>query len=123
MGVFATRSPHRPCPIGLSRARVLGVQVGPFSFRALPSLLGSNGSLQRPFTCSALRFVFVGQFPDPRRPVACLPMQDGCLLLGGVDVVHNSPIFDVKPYVPFCDCLPEATAPDWVQVRWRYWVG
>lgn len=26
MGVFATRSPHRPCPIGLSVARVLGVE-------------------------------------------------------------------------------------------------
>lgn len=26
MGVFATRSPHRPCPLGLSVARVVGVQ-------------------------------------------------------------------------------------------------
>jgi tRNA (Thr-GGU) A37 N-methylase len=45
-----------------------------------------------------------------------LPPQDGCLLLGGVDVVHGSPVFDVKPYVPFCDCLPDAAAPHWVQV-------
>ncbi len=28
MGVLATRSPHRPSPIGLSTARVLAVEVG-----------------------------------------------------------------------------------------------
>lgn len=58
-GVFATRSPRRPNPIGLSAVQLLKV--------------------------------------DGNR-----------LLLGGVDLVDGTPILDVKPYVPYSDCLPEA---------------
>lgn len=65
MGVFATRSPHRPSPVGLSVAKIESV---------------SNGAL----------------------------------LLSGVDIVDGSPVIDVKPYVPFCDSIQEATAPSWV---------
>ncbi|KAG2491087.1 hypothetical protein HYH03_010531 [Edaphochlamys debaryana] len=65
MGVLATRSPHRPSPIGLSTARVLG-------------------------------------------------LEGNTLLLGGTDIVDGSPVLDIKPYVPFCDCLTHATAPAWV---------
>lgn len=68
MGAFATRSPHRPCPIGLSVARVLGVE-------------GRS------------------------------------LLLGGADIVDGSPVLDIKPYVPFCDDVSGATAPQWVVAR------
>jgi tRNA (Thr-GGU) A37 N-methylase len=32
------------------------------------------------------------------------------------DVVDGSPVLDVKPYVPFCECVVDAVAPDWVQV-------
>ena len=65
MGVLATRSPHRPCPIGLSTAKILRV--------------GTN---------------FVE--------------------LGGADIVDGSPVLDIKPYVPFCDSLPDALTPAWV---------
>ena len=65
LGVFATRSPHRPCPIGLSVAQVVAVR-------------------------------------------------GRTLVLGGADVVDGSPVLDVKPFVPFCDCVPGATAPPWV---------
>lgn len=65
MGVLATRSPHRPSPIGLSLGKVMKVE-------------GSQ------------------------------------VVLGGLDVVHGSPVLDIKPYVPFCDCVPEALAPSWV---------
>jgi hypothetical protein len=41
----------------------------------------------------------------------------GVLVLGGVDIVDGSPVLDIKPYVPFCDALPDAVAPDWVTVR------
>ncbi|KAG2423016.1 hypothetical protein HXX76_015614 [Chlamydomonas incerta] len=68
MGVLATRSPHRPSPIGLSTAAVIGVE-------------------------------------------------NNCLILGGADIVDGSPVLDIKPYVPFCDCLTAATAPAWVQAE------
>jgi tRNA (adenine37-N6)-methyltransferase len=65
MGVFATRSPFRPNPIGLSCVRLKGIR--------LHSELG---------------------------PV---------LLVSGVDLMDNTPIYDIKPYLPYADSHPEAT--------------
>ncbi|KAK7265312.1 hypothetical protein RJT34_32930 [Clitoria ternatea] len=65
MGVFATRSPHRPCPIGLTVAKVEAVQ----------------GNM---------------------------------ILLSGVDLVDGTPVLDVKPYLPYCDSIQEATVPNWL---------
>ena len=65
LGVFATRSPFRPNPIGLSCVRLLGVET------------------------------------DPRLgPV---------IHVAGADLMDGTPIFDIKPYVPYADCHPEAT--------------
>ncbi len=64
LGVFATRSPFRPNPIGLS--------------------------------CVELEKV---DFDDPDGPV---------LHVRGADLVDGTPIFDIKPYVPYCDARPEA---------------
>ena len=64
VGVFASRSPFRPNPIGLSCVRFLGVEKK------------ENG--------------FV-------------------LLVSGADLFDNTPIYDIKPYLPFADCIPEAT--------------
>ncbi len=69
-GVFATRSPHHPCPIGLSVAEVVSVDLG-------------------------------------RKTIT----------LAGADIVDGTPVLDLKPYVPFCDRVDEATAPDWVDRR------
>ena len=44
-------------------------------------------------------------------------MEGNRLILGGADIVDGSPVLDIKPYVPFCDSLPGAAAPPWVQVR------
>lgn len=63
VGVFASRSPHRPNPIGLSAVE----------FRGLDR---EGGGL-------ALR-------------------------LGGVDLLDGTPVLDIKPYVPYADCLPQA---------------
>ncbi|CAI0394073.1 unnamed protein product [Linum tenue] len=65
MGVFATRTPHRPCPIGLTVAKVEAVQ----------------GNM---------------------------------VLLSGVDLVDGTPVLDIKPYLPYCDSITEATVPKWV---------
>ncbi len=66
MGVFATRSPFRPNPIGLS--------------------------------CVGLERI---EFTKDRGPV---------LFVSGADLMNGTPIFDIKPYLPYTDSRPEATA-------------
>ena len=70
VGVFASRSPHRPNPIGLSAVEFRGF------IRGFEREGGGQGGL-------ALR-------------------------LGGVDLLDGTPVLDIKPYVPYADCLPQA---------------
>ena len=64
MGVFASRSPFRPNPIGLSCVRLLGTEQ---------------------------------------------TAQEGTVLrVAGVDLLDGTPILDIKPYIPYADCRPEA---------------
>lgn len=65
MGVFATRSPFRPNPIGLSCVKLLKVEQD--------EALGS------------------------------------VLTVAGADLMDGTPIYDIKPYIPYADCHPEAT--------------
>lgn len=65
LGVFATRSPFRPNPIGLSCVRLEDIT-----------------------------------FSDARGPV---------LHVAGADLMDGTPIYDIKPYIPYADCHPEAT--------------
>ena len=64
MGVFATRSPFRPNPIGLSCVRLLEVRQD----RALGPVL----------------------------------------TVAGADLLDGTPIYDIKPYLPYADCKPDA---------------
>jgi tRNA-Thr(GGU) m(6)t(6)A37 methyltransferase TsaA len=64
MGVFATRSPFRPNPIGLSSVRLQRVELS-----------------------------------DRLGPV---------LHVRGADLVDGTPIYDIKPYLPYTDAHPEA---------------
>ena len=64
MGVFATRSPFRPNPLGLS--------------------------------CVRLREI--------RRDRALGPV----LIVAGADLLDGTPIYGVKPYLPYADCRPDA---------------
>lgn len=64
LGVFATRSPFRPNPLGLSCVKLEGVEL-----------------------------------QTPRGPV---------LHLSGADLMDGTPIYDIKPYIPYADCRPEA---------------
>ena len=72
VGVFASRSPHRPNPIGLSAVEFRGF------VRGFDREGGGQGGL-------ALR-------------------------LGGVDLLDGTPVLDIKPYVPYADCLPLASS-------------
>ena len=66
MVVFATRSPFRPNPIGLSAVRLEGVDLH-----------------------------------TPDGPV---------LRVAGADLMDGTPIYDIKPYLAYGDCIPEAGA-------------
>lgn len=64
LGVFATRSPFRPNPIGLSCVRLTGIDLH-----------------------------------TPEGPV---------IRVAGADLMDGTPIYDIKPYLPYADCKPEA---------------
>ena len=64
MGVFATRSPFRPNPLGLSCVRLLGVEQDP-----------AHGPVLR---------------------------------VSGADLMNGTPIYDIKPYLPYADCKTDA---------------
>ena len=64
MGVFATRSPFRPNPIGLSSVKLVGMEE-----------TEKEGSV---------------------------------LLVAGADLMDGTPIYDIKPYLPFTDSHPDA---------------
>lgn len=61
VGVFATRSPNRPNPIGLSSVRIRSVDASA-----------------------------------------------GRILVSGADLLDGTPIYDLKPYVPYADSHPDA---------------
>lgn len=65
----------------------------------------------------------VGVFASrsPNRPnelglslVRLLAVEAGALRVAGVDAVDGTPVYDVKPYLPWCEAQPEARA-DWAQ--------
>lgn len=66
MGVFATRSPFRPNPIGLSCVRLEGIRREPELGHVLE--------------------------------------------VSGADLMDGTPILDIKPYIPYADCHPDAAA-------------
>lgn len=47
-----------------------------------------------------------------------------CLTVSGVDLLNDTPIIDIKPYIPYADCVPTATnslaagAPALISVTW-----
>lgn len=65
MGVFASRSPFRPNPIGLSSVKLEQIQL-----------------------------------QTPQGPI---------LQVAGADLMDGTPLYDIKPYVPYSDSHPEAT--------------
>ena len=59
----------------------------------------------------------VGVFASrsPYRPnslgISCVKLEkveSGKLIVSGVDLLNNTPIYDVKPYIPYSDCIKDA---------------
>ena len=63
MGVFATRSPFRPNPLGLTVVKLLAVEDSP---------------------------------------------EGKVLVVSGADMMDGTPIYDIKPYLPYVDSVPDA---------------
>ena len=76
LGVFATRSPFRPNPIGLSCVKLVSQNDSAINESA-PSLRGRAGGEAR-------------------------------LLVLGADLMDGTPIYDIKPYIPYADAHPDA---------------
>jgi len=64
VGVFASRSPSRPNPIGLCVTELVKIE-------------------------------------------------EDTLTVKGLDALQNSPIIDIKPYIPRADSIPKARVPEW----------
>ncbi len=64
MGVFATRSPFRPNPVGLSSVKLESIET--------------------------------------------VPRTGPVLIVSGADLMDGTPIYDIKPYLPFTDSHPDA---------------
>jgi tRNA (Thr-GGU) A37 N-methylase len=67
-GTFATRSPHRPNPIGLSLARIVDVE-------------------------------------------------ELAVVIEGIDLLHETPVLDLKPYVPLFDTPKQEVRFGWFEGR------
>ena len=76
LGVFATRSPFRPNPIGLSCVKLVS-QNDSAIIESAPSLRGRAGG-------------------------------EAVLLVYGADLMDGTPIYDIKPYIPYADAHPDA---------------
>ena len=87
VGLFSTRSPHRPANIGLSLARLDSVEGD--TVRRLPTA-GSN-------TLSTAVFTSVDYL------LQCLLQYLLQVHLAGVDMVTGTPVLDIKPYIPQYD--------------------
>lgn len=94
MGVFATRSPFRPNPIGLSSVRLIGVRLN--EKLKIKKYELSGKSTDRDFEMSNSG---IPKCPGSGR------ME---LIVSGADVLDGTPIYDIKPYLSFSDSHPEA---------------
>jgi tRNA-Thr(GGU) m(6)t(6)A37 methyltransferase TsaA len=87
--------------------------------RVRPPRLGGNQSLGVFATRSTHRPNGMGQ-----SVVKLDKVEPGRLWLSGIDLLDGTPVLDIKPYVPYADCLPSAvnqiaaTAPPLIEVRW-----
>ncbi len=62
--------------------------------------------------------VFASRSPTRPNPIALcvaqlVSIQDCHLHVRGLDALKDSPIIDIKPYIPRADSVPEAETPEW----------
>ena len=87
LGVFATRSPFRPNPIGLSCVKLVS-QNDRAIIESAPSLRGKSDVDN------------IGVYARAGG--------EAVLLVYGADLMDGTPIYDIKPYIPYADAHPDA---------------
>ena len=89
-GMFATRSPFRPNDLGLSVVKLEQILL-PASMigEETDARFNKNGDLIR----------YKSQLPDGPQ-----------IIVSGVDLMDGTPIYDIKPYMPYSDSLPDASS-------------
>ncbi len=81
-----------------------------FSPTVRPPRLGGNVRMGVFATRSPFRPNALGLSCVELRGIEELPGCGMVLRVGGADLMDGTPVFDVKPYVPYADCRPEAAA-------------
>lgn len=74
-----------------------------------PPRLGGNIRMGVFATRSPFRPNFLGLSCVRLTEVREEPSLGPVLLVSGADLMNGTPIFDIKPYLPYSDCLPEAS--------------
>lgn len=62
--------------------------------------------------------VFACRSPSRPNPIGLcvvelLKIEDCIMTVKNLDAIENSPIIDIKPYIPRADLIPNARAPEW----------
>ena len=65
--------------------------------------------------CSLFCLFFFISFYKKVVKLEKVDMKNKILYISGVDLVHGTPVVDIKPYVPHYDSIPTAKIPDWVK--------
>ena len=108
LGVFATRSPFRPNPIGLSCVRIAA------SPPALPRREGAANAIKEqsandsPTSESAPSLRGKSDVDNIGVCVRAGGEATTRLLVYGADLMDGTPIYDIKPYIPYADAHPDA---------------
>ena len=89
VGIFATRTPHRPNPIGISLCKLDRVIINQ-GYGGGDVTMKGGGKKSKKFNKNNSNHNNNSSF---------------MLLLSGLDLVDGTPILDIKPYVPHYDCV------------------
>ena len=119
LGVFATRSPFRPNPIGLSCVKLMATASPPASH--ILEDTQSSTSLRREGAANALKEQsqndstinesapsLRGKSDVDNIGVCARAGGEAVLLVLGADLMDGTPIYDIKPYIPYADAHPDA---------------
>jgi len=48
-------------------------------------------------------------------PIIAVDMKNGVVKVAGIDARNNTPVLDLKPYIPVCDRVHNSTTPNWFE--------
>lgn len=75
-----------------------------------------NRLTAKPPWTDTIKPVFTTRSPSRPNPVGLdiakiISVRDGVITVSGMDAIEGTPVVDIKPYVPWLDCIQDATYP------------